>query len=66
MPEVGKTYRVECEDCCVTAYFTATLLRIDAEGEDLVFDNGVTLGTYNACTFAEVPSPPPPEGPNGA
>lgn len=55
-PEIGKTYKVEANDCCVDVMFVATLNAIipryppDEEGDDpyqnYIFSNGVTISKW--------------------
>ncbi len=62
--EVGRTYRVEWDDCCTTGWFISTLLEI-REGEPdehgdryidvLVFKHGEV--TDGHVTLTEVPAP---------
>ncbi len=59
---VGRKYKVDLEDCCVQAHFTATLVRADLTENwwDLEWDNGVTTGSFpggnDGRTYKEVVS----------
>lgn len=52
--EIGKTYRVDIEDCCVNIKFKSQLIASTDGGEVLEFENGVTI--YDICVngFTEV------------
>jgi hypothetical protein len=48
--DIGKTFSVKAEDCCVTIEFTSKLVEIrDSEdgsvkNDEIVFENGVKMG----------------------
>jgi hypothetical protein len=57
--EIGRTYRVELDDCCVEGEFTSQLTRIIYESEDddypeIEFANGVKLTTFWGAKFQAV------------
>ena len=56
--EVGKTYEVKIQDCCVWGSFTSKLIHIeldeDGEPEIYVFDNGVRIGGYRIADDAKL------------
>ena len=70
--EVGKTYKVDATDCCVSTTFTLRLVEIkydeydswDPDDEDfprsidkLIFEHGVVVGfPSHGVDFEEVPS----------
>lgn len=64
--EVGKRYRVDLQDCCVEAQFTATVIELEDEGYArgrMLFDNGVRLDYWSAVEFVYVhPYAADPEG----
>lgn len=61
MIEVGRTYAVTLNDCCIEGAFVATLVSMREEfGEDedtefpqLTFSNGVTLTNWSQAVFEE-------------
>lgn len=62
-PEVGKTYKVSMNDCCVEGTFTAKLIGIERDDDTdfddwgatrLHFGNGVRLDVFAQVTFDEV------------
>lgn len=55
---VGKQFEVSIDDCCVNGYFVATLVAVDGEdyGQEVKFDNGVTLELQGGVTLVEVDS----------
>lgn len=56
--EIGKTYKVEIEDCCVWGDFTSKLIEIevDEDGEPTLysFENGVKIGGYRIASDAKL------------
>lgn len=54
MPEVGKRYEVEGQDCCVSVWFIAVCTSVGEDQWDTIeWDNGVRISGY-AVTFTEV------------
>jgi hypothetical protein len=50
--EIGKTYLVTIDDCCVWGEFTSKLIDIN-EDENYIFENGVRIGGYKIANEAE-------------
>jgi hypothetical protein len=52
--QVGKTYEVILQDCCIEGNFTSKLIKIDEE-DRIYFENGVELNSTRwGCSFEEV------------
>lgn len=66
--EIGATYEVDFDDCCVRGSFTSKLIKAqdyddnselrDTEeleyGTELTFENGVSLTAWNAVSLEQV------------
>ena len=50
--EVGKTYKIEIDDCCAWGSFTSKLVSID-EDEMCTFENGVVIGGWGVRAVQE-------------